>query len=55
MEINKALDYAQRAARFKKDRGRLPDAASQDPFERVMALGAQAYMRYRAEGRYDRS
>jgi superfamily II DNA or RNA helicase len=47
-----AKGYAERAVRFKRERGRLPSETAQDPFERLMAIGAQTYMRYRAEGRY---
>jgi superfamily II DNA or RNA helicase len=48
-----AKDLAVRAVRFKKERGRLPSATSQDPWERRMAEGAAAFVRYKDEGRYD--
>ena len=51
--LDEAKDYALRARRFKNERGRLPSAESQDAFERVMALGAAAFVRYKTEGRYD--
>nr|WP_321462942.1 DEAD/DEAH box helicase [uncultured Cohaesibacter sp.] len=48
-----AKDLAIRAVRFKKERGRLPDIASQDAWESKMAEGAEAFRRYKDEGRYD--
>ena len=48
-----ARDYAQRAVRFKKERGRLPEITSQEPWEKKLAEGVAAFARYRAEGRYD--
>ena len=48
-----AKDLAARAVAFKKDRGRLPSATSTDPWERRMAEGAAAFMRFKQEGRYD--
>ncbi|MBX3519652.1 MAG: DEAD/DEAH box helicase [Xanthobacteraceae bacterium] len=48
-----ARELAVRAARFKKERGRLPSIDSQDAWERRMAEGATAFMRYKKEGRYD--
>ncbi|MEJ0003789.1 MAG: DEAD/DEAH box helicase [Pararobbsia sp.] len=48
-----ALDLAKRAAQFKKERGRVPALDSQDAWERRMAEGASAFMRYKAEGRYE--
>ncbi|EIM98539.1 hypothetical protein WQE_23463 [Paraburkholderia hospita] len=48
-----ALDLAKRAAQFKKERGRSPALDSQDVWERRMAEGASAFMRFRAEGRYE--
>jgi len=47
-----AKDLAVRAFQFKKERGRLPALDSQDAWERRMAEGASAFMRFRAEGRY---
>ncbi|SPD62995.1 putative ATP-dependent helicase YeeB [Cupriavidus taiwanensis] len=48
-----ALDLARRAAQFKKERGRVPALDSQDAWERRMAEGASAFMRFKAEGRYE--
>lgn len=48
-----ALDLAKRAAQFKRERGRVPALDSQDPWERRMADGASAFMRFKAEGRYE--
>ncbi len=48
-----AKDLADRAVQFKKERGRLPALTSQDPWERRMAEGAAAFMRFRSEGRYE--
>ena len=47
-----AKDLAVRAVQFKKERGRLPALDSQDAWERRMAEGASAFMRFKAEGRY---
>ena len=48
-----AKDLAQRAVRFKKERGRLPSISSTDAWEKRMAEGAAAFVRYKDEGRYD--
>jgi hypothetical protein len=48
-----AKDLAARAVAFKNDRGRLPSATSSDPWERRMAEGAAAFMRFKQEGRYE--
>jgi len=48
-----AKDYAFRAVKFKKDRGRLPSLTAQDPWEKKMAEGAAAFVRYKDEGRYE--
>jgi hypothetical protein len=48
-----AKDLALRAVRFKKELGRVPSATAQDAWERRMAEGAAAFMRYKREGRYD--
>jgi hypothetical protein len=47
-----ALDLAKRANRFKIERGRVPSATSTDPWEKRMAEGAKAFLRYKSEGRY---
>ena len=48
-----AKELAIRAFRFKQERGRVPSAASPDAWERRMALGAAAFMRFKKDGRYD--
>ena len=48
-----AKELAHRAVLFKRERGRVPSATSADPWERRMAEGAKAFMRFRSEGRYD--
>lgn len=48
-----ARDYAVRAVKFKKERGRVPSIDSADPWEKKMAEGAAAFVRYKDEGRYD--
>jgi hypothetical protein len=48
-----AKDLAVRAFRFKKERGRLPSIASTDAWEKRMAEGAAAFVRFKDEGRYD--
>ena len=45
---------AVRASLFKKDRGRFLSATSPDPWERRMADGAAAFLRFKADGHYDR-
>ena len=47
-----ARDLAIRAVKFKKERERVPAMTSTDPWERRMAEGAAAFMRFRQEGRY---
>jgi hypothetical protein len=48
-----AKELAVRAYRFKKERGRLPSISSQDAWERRMAEGAAAFVRFKDEGRYE--
>jgi superfamily II DNA or RNA helicase len=48
-----AKDLAVRAVQFKKERGRIPALDAQDAWERRMAEGASAFMRFKAEGRYE--
>ena len=50
---DEAKVIAKRAADFKRERGRLPSATSQDAWEKHLAEGAAAFMRFRAEGRYE--
>lgn len=47
-----ARDLAVRAVKFKKERERNPAVTSADPWERRMAEGAAAFMRFKQEGRY---
>ncbi len=48
-----AKDLAVRAVRFKRERGRLPSLTSQDSWEKRMAEGAAAFVRFKDEGRYE--
>lgn len=50
---DEARDLAARAVRFKKERGRLPAATAADPWERRLAEGAAAFVRFKDAGRYD--
>ena len=47
-----AKDLARRALQFKKDRGRIPSITSADAWEKKMAEGAAAFMRFKNEGSY---
>lgn len=49
-----AKELAIRAVTFKKERNRLPALDSQDAWERRMAEGAAAFVRFKDEGRYER-
>jgi hypothetical protein len=49
---DEALELAKRASRFKKEHNRFPSLTSQDPWERKMAEGAAAFVRFKDEGRY---
>lgn len=44
---------ARRAVEFKRERGRLPSIASTDPWEKHLAEGAAAFVRYKDEGCYE--
>lgn len=46
-----ARDLARRAVQFKKERGRVPDINSQDPWEKRMAEGVAALTRYVAQAK----
>jgi superfamily II DNA or RNA helicase len=48
-----AKELAVRAVRFKRERGRAPALDAQDAWERRMAEGAAAFMRFKKEGRYE--
>jgi hypothetical protein len=50
---DEAVTWAKRASRFKKDHNRSPLITASDPYERLMAEGATAFMRFRKEGRYE--
>ena len=43
---------AKRAVEFKRERGRLPSITATDPWEKHLAEGAAAFVRYKDEGRY---
>ncbi|WP_421929301.1 DEAD/DEAH box helicase [Neoaquamicrobium sediminum] len=48
-----AKELAMRAVKFKKERGRLPSISSTDAWEKRMAEGAAAFVRFKDEGRYE--
>jgi len=48
-----AKDLAKRAVQFKKERGRLPSINAPDAWEKRMAEGAAAFVRFKDEGRYE--
>ncbi|MEM8951451.1 MAG: DEAD/DEAH box helicase [Pseudomonadota bacterium] len=52
---DEALQLAVRASKFNKERGRYPSIDSQDAWERRMAEGAAAFVRFKDEGRYERA
>lgn len=49
---DEAKELAIRAVKFKKERGRMPSSTSTDAWEKRMAEGAAAFMRFDKEGRY---
>jgi hypothetical protein len=49
---DEAKEYAKRAVQFKRDRGHVPSATAADAWERKLAEGAAAFMRFKKEGRY---
>jgi hypothetical protein len=51
-EVAAALKAAA-PVKFKKDRGRLPSISSTDAWEKKMAEGAAAFVRFKDEGRYE--
>ena len=51
MSLEDARSYAKRALMFKKERGRLPDIKSADPWEQRMAQGIAFLARLKAEER----
>lgn len=48
-----AKELAVRAVKFKKERGRIPSISSPDAWEKRMAEGAAAFVRFKDEGRYE--
>jgi len=50
---DEAITWAKRASKFKKEMGRSPSVTATDPFEKLIAEGATAFMRFRKEGRYE--
>jgi hypothetical protein len=48
-----ALDFARRAAKFRQEKGRLPDINSPDAWEKKLAEGRLAFARHKAAGAYD--
>ena len=44
---------ARRAVEFKRERGRLPSISSSDAWEKHLAEGAAAFVRFKDEGRYE--
>jgi len=48
-----AKELAVRAFKFKNERGRLPSLVAMDPWEKRMAEGAAAFVRFKDEGRYE--
>lgn len=53
LTVEEAKELAVRAVKFKRERGRLPSIDSQDAWERRMAEGAAAFVRFKDEGRYE--
>jgi hypothetical protein len=43
---------AVRAVQFKRERGRVPSVTAADPYEKHLAEGAAAFVRFKDEGRY---
>lgn len=48
-----AKELAVRAVKFKRERGRTPSLTAADAWEKRMAEGAAAFMRFKKEGRYE--
>jgi len=53
LTLDEAKELAVRAVKFKNERGRLPSITSSDAWERRMAEGAAAFVRFKDEGRYE--
>lgn len=45
--------WAKRAVRFKAENRRVPSMTAADPYEKLMAEGATAFMKFRKEGKYE--
>jgi hypothetical protein len=52
MTPDEARQYAVRAVQWKKEHGHSPSLTSPDAWEKKLAEGAMAYMRYAKEGHY---
>jgi len=50
---DEARDLAVRAVQFKREQLRVPDINAQDPWEKRLAEGAAAFMKYKTAGRYE--
>ena len=50
---DEARELAVRAVQFKKEHDRAPASTAADPWERRVAEGAAAFMRFKKEGRYE--
>jgi len=53
LTAEEAKELAVRAVRFKRERGRAPSITAPDAWEKRMAEGAAAFMRFKKEGRYE--
>ncbi len=53
MSLEEAKELALRAVKFKKERGRMPSLTAADPWEKRMAEGATAFVRFKDAGRYE--
>ena len=53
MSLEDAKDLALRAVKFKRESGRMPSLTATDPWEKRMAEGATAFVRFKDAGRYE--
>lgn len=53
LTAEEAKVIAKRAVEFKRERGRLPSISSADAWEKHLAEGAAAFVRFKDEGRYE--
>ena len=51
--LDEARALAVRAVQFKRERGRIPDINAQEPWEKRLAEGAAAFVKYKDAGKYD--